>query len=188
MHPGNSRARGQQFRQHRMGLFTAHGRRRAYPATDEIVASVPSGTVEDVDLAARASADAFDEWSYVVSRPSSRARTPTAPPRKESSELSSSSAATARQTPSPSPTTPHKTSPAASGPQTRHVPASWPPGSAPAASASMARPFTLHRTRRIRRRSLGQHPRRTAHPRVPEPAHHALPGRPRCQGPITAFH
>jgi aldehyde dehydrogenase (NAD+) len=33
------------------------------PATEETIASVPRGTVEDVDLAARAAGDAFDQWS-----------------------------------------------------------------------------------------------------------------------------
>jgi aldehyde dehydrogenase (NAD+) len=33
------------------------------PATEETIASVPRGTAEDVDLAARAAGDAFDQWS-----------------------------------------------------------------------------------------------------------------------------
>ena len=33
------------------------------PATEEVIASVPRGTAEDVDLAAQAAQDAFDQWS-----------------------------------------------------------------------------------------------------------------------------
>ena len=36
------------------------------PATEETVAAVASGTAEDVDLAARAAAAAFDGWSQTT--------------------------------------------------------------------------------------------------------------------------